>query len=728
MLKATNQEHVRRIRVFVSSPNDVKGERESLDGVVEDINRTDGETKAFVLQLFKWERNVIPQIDQTPQEVIDSQMPDCDVYLGILRTRFGTPTGTYGSGTEQEFRAALERFNTHGRPWVSFYFYSGPVQLKSREELEQYDKVCKFREELEKKGIIGKYGKIRGRRDGFREQVRNHLVKLVDQLIDEPQKAEDLKDDAIEGALAQPAVAATLANQAAHVVTDIFLSYAAEDREVARKITKLFEDEGWSVWWDRKIAAGKTWRNVLEEVLQKIRCMVVLWSASSINSEWVKEEAEEGRTQNKLVPVLIESVRPPIGFRTIQAADLVGWNGIKDFPGFPQLLVDLKKTIEQSREAETLKNEVDHGAPPPSPRDISCSTVDLMGPAYTLDNNYYFLDWNPAFDNLVAKPLGLARADHSVDFVKRLENCNDVIERSKNVFAPGKDPLVDTEDLLFQSPAYGLTKFRKIAALISDQKGNPSSWTVNLNIAAAEKESELWQDLEQRLQDVVNWSRYAASYDRLLTPFTDYNELVSLVVSQVGDAALCADLGAGTGNATLKLLQTRSDRQVWAIESNENMLQYLKQKVAAHLARLTAVKDDVVRLGALRYQNNYFDAALMINVLYAVQDPMACLRQAHRILKPGGVLALSTPHRETDVKKLLSKLRTVLQSKGLFKSLAEEFQTVKLVHEKMDHLIHRDTKAEIRGYLQNAGFEIQDWRDSEYADSVVVVKAVKAPV
>jgi len=46
----------------------------------------------------------------------------------------------------------------------------------------------------------------------------------------------------------------------------------------------------------------------------------------------------------------------------------------------------------------------------------------------------------------------------------------------------------------------------------------------------------------------------------------------------------------------------------------------------------------------------------------------------------------------------------------------------------MDHLIHRDTKAEIRGYLQNAGFEIQDWRDSEYADSVVVVKAVKAPV
>jgi ubiquinone/menaquinone biosynthesis C-methylase UbiE len=568
MLTATSQENVRLIRVFVSSPNDVKAEREALDEVVEDINRTIGETNGFLLQLFKWERNVIPQIDQTPQEVIDSQTPDCDVYLGILRTRFGTPTATYGSGTEQEFRAALEQYNARGRPWVSFYFYSGPVQLRGSEEREQYDRVCDFREELERKGIIGRYGKIRGRREGFREQVRDHLIKLVD----------------------------------------------------------------------------------------------------------------------KLIP-------------------------------------------DASKEADKLKEVVTHGAPPPSPADVTHDSsrlaLDLMGPSYMLDNNYYFLDWNPAFDALVAKPLGLARSDHSVDFIKRLENCNDVIERSKRVFARGKDPLVDTEDLLFQSPAYGLTKFRKIAALMNNEKGNPVSWTVNLNVASAEKDSALWEDLEQRLQDFVNWSRYAASYDRILTPFTDYNELVSLVVSQVGDAGLCADLGAGTGNGTLKLLQTYPDRQVWAVDSNEMMLRCLKQKAAAHLARLTAVKDDIVRLGALREQNNFFDAVLMINVLYAVQDPLACLQQAHRILKPGGALVLSTPHRETDVKKLLSKLRAGLQAKGLFKSLAEEFETVKLVHEKMDHLIHRDTKADIRGYLQNTSFEIQDWRDSEYAESVVVVRAVK---
>jgi hypothetical protein len=86
---------------------------------------------------------------------------------------------------------------------------------------------------------------------------------------------------------------------------------------------------------------------------------------------------------------------------------------------------------------------------------------------------------------------------------------------------------------------------------------------------------------------------------------------------------------------------------------------------------------------------------------------------------------VSTPHRNTDVKKLLKKLRDVLQSKGLFESLAEEFETAKLVHEKMDHLIHRDTKEDIRRYVEEAGLEIRDWCDGAYADSVVVVTAVK---
>lgn len=128
-------------------------------------------------------------------------------------------------------------------------------------------------------------------------------------------------------------------------MADIFLSYATEDQEVARKIGELLESAGWSVWWDRKIPAGVVWREHIDKSLLNMRCMVVLWSASSVASEWVKEEAEEGRSAGKLLPVLIESVRPPVGFRSIQAADLVNWDGSGDAVAFRQLVSDLQVIV-----------------------------------------------------------------------------------------------------------------------------------------------------------------------------------------------------------------------------------------------------------------------------------------------------------------------------------------------------------------------------------------------
>lgn len=128
-------------------------------------------------------------------------------------------------------------------------------------------------------------------------------------------------------------------------MADIFLSYTERDRDKARQIAEVLGSAGWNVWWDRRIPAGETWRSVLEHALEDMRCMVVLWSAKSIESEWVYEEATEGRRLGKLVPVMIEAVRPPAGFREIQAADLTGWDGSPDFDGLRMLLADLENLL-----------------------------------------------------------------------------------------------------------------------------------------------------------------------------------------------------------------------------------------------------------------------------------------------------------------------------------------------------------------------------------------------
>jgi len=46
---------------------------------------------------------------------------------------------------------------------------------------------------------------------------------------------------------------------------NIFLSYAEEDRETARKLSEALASIGWSVGWERDIPAGKDWRTMLEE-------------------------------------------------------------------------------------------------------------------------------------------------------------------------------------------------------------------------------------------------------------------------------------------------------------------------------------------------------------------------------------------------------------------------------------------------------------------------------
>src|SRR3990170_6005665 len=121
-------------------------------------------------------------------------------------------------------------------------------------------------------------------------------------------------------------------------MSDIFLSYKSEDREKAQMIAAALEQIGYSVWWDRVIPPGRTYDEVIEEELNTARCVIVLWSKESVKSDWVKEEADEGIYRRILVPALIDNVKPPMGFRRIQAANLTDWKGELDHTAFKLLL------------------------------------------------------------------------------------------------------------------------------------------------------------------------------------------------------------------------------------------------------------------------------------------------------------------------------------------------------------------------------------------------------
>ena len=127
-------------------------------------------------------------------------------------------------------------------------------------------------------------------------------------------------------------------------MSDIFVSYDDQDRARVRRLVETLEARGWSVWWDHRISTGEAFATVIERELEAASCVIVVWTSTSVHSDWVRAEADEAWKRKKLVPVLLDLVKPPMPFGQVQAADLVGWHE-QGHPGFARLIADLRERI-----------------------------------------------------------------------------------------------------------------------------------------------------------------------------------------------------------------------------------------------------------------------------------------------------------------------------------------------------------------------------------------------
>ncbi len=113
-------------------------------------------------------------------------------------------------------------------------------------------------------------------------------------------------------------------------MAEIFVSYARNDVERVRPLVETLEARGFSVWWDTRIGLGSSFGREIEQQLEAASAVIVVWSESSVDSDWVREEADEGLRREILLPVRIDGCRIPLGFRRAQTADLIGWPASDD--------------------------------------------------------------------------------------------------------------------------------------------------------------------------------------------------------------------------------------------------------------------------------------------------------------------------------------------------------------------------------------------------------------
>lgn len=121
-------------------------------------------------------------------------------------------------------------------------------------------------------------------------------------------------------------------------MADIFISYSRSDRDRVSTIAHFLVSHGYSVWWDPDIETGADFTNAIHRELEAARHIIVVWSTASIASRWVRDEADDGLRNQKLLPVVIDAVSPPLGFRSLQTADLTDWRGEPDHPEIAKLV------------------------------------------------------------------------------------------------------------------------------------------------------------------------------------------------------------------------------------------------------------------------------------------------------------------------------------------------------------------------------------------------------
>ena len=124
-------------------------------------------------------------------------------------------------------------------------------------------------------------------------------------------------------------------------MAEIFISYARSTASQAQAAVEALRALGYGVWLDDELPAHRVYGDVIDEHLSAAKAVLVIWSNEAVKSDWVRSEANAARELHKLVQLSVDGVKLPMPFDQIQCANLVGWGGDLQAPGWRKVIASI---------------------------------------------------------------------------------------------------------------------------------------------------------------------------------------------------------------------------------------------------------------------------------------------------------------------------------------------------------------------------------------------------
>lgn len=160
---------VRMYDMLISCPGDVEDAVDVIRDVIDNFNQQFNDTLLIGIRPRYWKKSGFSQSGAKPQELLNKQFVEkCDLAVAVFKTRFGTPTDKFGSGSEEEIEIMLQA----GKQ-VFLFFDETPVVDHTAINPQQLQKVRDFKAQYVNKGIYWSYKSL----ENFREIFNAHITR-----------------------------------------------------------------------------------------------------------------------------------------------------------------------------------------------------------------------------------------------------------------------------------------------------------------------------------------------------------------------------------------------------------------------------------------------------------------------------------------------------------------------------------------------------------------------